>query len=150
MFLKNQAFVLWNSSLHQKNQVCVSWNSSFYQKNQVCVSWNSSLRLVKSSLRLVESSLRSVEFKFASKESSLRFVEFKFAFCGIKFAFCEFKFCRKNQVFENACELHRTRYTVVILNMLMLEITEKFILILCSSQCPILQRRVVPSWLRGE
>ena len=59
-FLKNQVFVLWNSSLHPKNQACVSWNSS--------------LRFVESSLRFVNSS-----------------------------------FYRKNQVFENACELHRTR-----------------------------------------
>ena len=86
-----------------------------------------------------ETSFSFVEFKVASKESSLRFVEFKFAFgginfafgeikfafggikfafhgikfafCGIKFAFCEFKFFyRKNQVFVNACELHRTRH----------------------------------------
>ena len=74
-----------------------------------------------------ESSLRFVEIKFLSKESSLRFVEFKFAFggiqvCvwwnqvsfhGIKFAFCDkfafHVFIVKNQVFENACELHRTR-----------------------------------------
>ena len=41
------------------------------------------------------SSLRLVEFKFASKESSLRFVN----------SSCY----RKNQVFVNACELHRTR-----------------------------------------
>ena len=49
----------------------------------------SSLRLVESSLRLVESSLRLVE-------SSLRFVNSSFY--------------RKNQVFVNVCELHRTRY----------------------------------------
>ena len=65
----------------------------------------SSLRLVESSLRLVESSLRFVEFKFASKESSLRFVES----C---LRLVDSRFYRKNQVFVNACELHRTRYEI--------------------------------------
>ena len=56
----------------------------------------SSLRLVRSSLRLVESSLRFMESSLRFVESSLRFVNSSFY--------------RKNQVFENACELHRTRY----------------------------------------
>ena len=110
-------------------QVCVWWNQVCFWWNQVCVRWNSSLHQKNQVCVLWNSSLRF-------EESSLRFVNSSFY--------------RKNRVFESACELHRTRYTVVILNMLMLEITEKFILILCSSQCPILQRRVVPSWLRGE
>ena len=70
-------------------QVCIKRIKFAFDGIQVCVWWNSSLRLVKSSLRLVESTLRFME-------SSLCFVNSSFY--------------RKNQVFENACELHRTRY----------------------------------------
>ena len=81
--------------------------------------------MLKSSLRLVESSLRFVEFKFASKESSLHFVEssLRFMESSLRFVesslrFVESSFYRKNQVFVNACELHRTRYelSVVYIN----------------------------------
>ena len=55
------------------------------------------------------SSLRLVEFKFASKESSLRFVESSLRFVESSLRFVNSSFYRKNQVFVNACELHRTR-----------------------------------------
>ena len=64
-----------------------------FLNNQVSVSWNSSLHFV--------------EFKFASKESSLRFVE-------SSSRLVESSLHQKNQVFVNACELHRTRYVDAI------------------------------------
>ena len=57
-----------------------------------------------------ESSFLFVEFKFLSKESSVRFLEFKFLSKESSLRFVNSSFYRKNQVFENACELHRTRY----------------------------------------
>ena len=71
--------------------------------------------------------MRFVEFKFALKESGLRFVEFEFSFRGIQVCielkkqvcvlwnsslrFVESSLHRKNQVFVNAFELRRKRYS---------------------------------------
>ena len=83
-------------------QICIKRIKFAFCRIQVCI------KRIKFAFRGIQVYIKRIKFAFGG---------IKFAFRGIKFAFGEIKFAfivdsrfyQKNQVFVNACELHRTR-----------------------------------------